>query len=130
MSLKIFTYVNPYELENEEYWDDIRCCPHFCVSQTLVNGLKSVCKSFEKNNISTIKNFVNHLYKNWDDIGTKVKQLLETMKTLNLQGVQMRDIPNVLMGRIESWYEDWQRRKDMKSSPVHIPPVIRSHPSS
>ena len=84
MSLKIFTYVNPYELENEEYWDDIRSCPHFCVSQTLVNGLKSVYKSFEKNNISTIKNFVNHLYKNWDDIGTKMKQLLEVDNAISL----------------------------------------------
>ena len=24
MSIKIFTYTNPYELESEEFWDDIR----------------------------------------------------------------------------------------------------------
>ena len=62
MSIKIYTYTNPYELENEEYWDDIRNCPHFCVSQTLANGLKKNYKNFfiKKNstNKSIIKIFI------------------------------------------------------------------------
>ncbi len=88
MSLKIYTYVNPYELEYEEYWDDIRSCPHFCVSQTLVNGLREVTKAFDKNNISTVKNLINHLYKDWDDIRTKVKQLIEVDNAISLLKIE------------------------------------------
>ena len=32
MSLSIYTYSNPYEINNEPYWDSIRNCAHFCVS--------------------------------------------------------------------------------------------------
>ena len=78
MPIKIFTYTNPYALEEEEFWDDIRRCPQFCVSQTLVNGIKSTYDCFNENfNITTIRNLINILYKQWDDFGTKVRQMIE-----------------------------------------------------
>lgn len=33
MSLSIYTYSNPYEINNEPYWDSIRNYAHFCVSE-------------------------------------------------------------------------------------------------
>ena len=78
MSLKIYTYSNPYEIENEDYWDLLRNYPHLCVSQTLVNGMKKVSSSLGKNkNIATMRNLVNNLYSEWDDIGTKIRQMVE-----------------------------------------------------
>ena len=78
MAIKICTYTNPYALEEEEFWDEIRKCPHFCVSQTLVNGIKGTYDCFNENlNITTIRNLVNQLYKQWDDFGTKVRQMIE-----------------------------------------------------
>lgn len=78
MSIKIYTYTNPYAIEEECFWDEIRKCPQFCVSQTLVNGMKKTYPYFQETlNITTIRNLVNHLYKQWDEIGTKVKQMVE-----------------------------------------------------
>lgn len=80
MSLKIYTYSNPFELENESYWNSIKNYPHFCVSQTLVNGLKNQKVSpflSKTKNICTIKGFVNALYSDWDSIGTKIRQMVE-----------------------------------------------------
>ena len=39
MSIKIYTYSNPYEIDCEHYWDEIRDAVQFCVSQTMVNGM-------------------------------------------------------------------------------------------
>ena len=41
MSLAIYTYSNPYEINNEPFWDSVKNCAHFCVSQTMVNGLSA-----------------------------------------------------------------------------------------
>lgn len=42
MKLKIYTYSDPYKINRESYWDEIKNCPHFCVSQTMVNGLEEI----------------------------------------------------------------------------------------
>ena len=43
MPITVYTYHDPYKLkENTNLWKEISSCPYFCVSQTLVNGLKSV----------------------------------------------------------------------------------------
>ena len=42
MSITIYTYSDPYNLSGEPYWEEIKSCPYFCASQTLVNGLKAI----------------------------------------------------------------------------------------
>ena len=43
MSITVYTYHDPYKLnENSALWGEISNCPYFCVSQTLVNGLKAI----------------------------------------------------------------------------------------
>ena len=62
MSLAIYTYKDPYRLESEPYWNEIKTCPYFCVSQTLVNGLKYVYKSdFQQGRVTTVQNLIEAL---------------------------------------------------------------------
>lgn len=78
MPLKIYTYANPYEINKEPYWNEIKDCVHFCVSQTMINGLEEIYKKdFSKHQLLTIRNFINSLYKNWEDIETNVNQIME-----------------------------------------------------
>lgn len=62
MSLSIYTYSNPYEINNEPYWDSIRNCAHFCVSQTMVNGLSAVYDELDNGQLATVEELVEALY--------------------------------------------------------------------
>ena len=75
MSLAIYTYKDPYRLESEPYWNEIKTCPYFCVSQTLVNGLKHVYKSdFQQGRVTTVQNLIEALYEYWTSTACAVKQ--------------------------------------------------------
>ena len=56
MKLKIYTYSDPYKINRESYWDEIKNCPHFCVSQTMVNGLEEIYDNltFEEENLKNV----------------------------------------------------------------------------
>ncbi len=76
MSIVIYTYHDPYRLkENKELWKEISSCPYFCVSQTLVNGLKSVYGgNFQIGRVTTIKRLMDSLYEYWTGTACAVKQ--------------------------------------------------------
>ena len=76
MSIVIYTYHNPYSLkENQELWNEIVNCPYFCVSQTLVNGLKTLYgKDFQINRVTTVKNLTDAVYRYWTGTACAVKQ--------------------------------------------------------
>ena len=76
MSIVIYSYHNPYSLkENQELWDEIVNCPYFCVSQTLVNGLKTLYgNDFQINRVTTVKNLTDAVYKYWTGTACAVKQ--------------------------------------------------------
>lgn len=76
MSIVIYTYHNPYSLkENQELWNEIVNCPYFCVSQTLVNGLKTLYgKDFQIGRVTTVKNLTDAVYKYWTGTACAVKQ--------------------------------------------------------
>ena len=42
MPFKIYTYEDPYKLDEADFWNEISALPHFCSARTLVNGLKDV----------------------------------------------------------------------------------------
>lgn len=78
MSIKVYTYSNPYELTDEVYWDEIKDCPHFCVSQTMVNGFNDVYGDWKKAGyLTTIRILLNCLYADWESVNTRVKQIME-----------------------------------------------------
>ncbi|MGX8701611.1 hypothetical protein [Caproiciproducens sp.] len=75
MSIVIYTYRDPYKLDAEPYWDEIKLCPYFCASQTLVNGLKNIYKKdFQQGRVTTVQNLVETLFEYWESTACIVKQ--------------------------------------------------------
>lgn len=76
MSIVIYSYHDPYRLkDNKELWEEIIACPYFCVSQTLVNGLKSVYgEPFRIGRVTTVSNLQEALYEKWTSTSCAVKQ--------------------------------------------------------
>ena len=75
MSISVYTYRDPYKLNQEPYWDEIRSCPYFCVSQTLVNGLKYLYKKdFVQGRVTTVQNLVDTIFDHWESTACAVKQ--------------------------------------------------------
>lgn len=75
MSIAIYTYRDPYKLNNEKYWNEIKNCPYFCVSQTLVNGLKTIYKKeFQQGRVTTIQYLIESLFEHWESTACIVKQ--------------------------------------------------------
>lgn len=78
MAIKIYTYANPYEIDRESYWNEIKDCPQFCVSQTMVNGMEVTYPDFAKRmQLTTIRNLLNVLYQDWEEKSTRVRQMME-----------------------------------------------------
>lgn len=80
MSIEIYTYHDPYKIDKEEYWKDISNCPYYCVSQTLVNGLRRHYRNpdgsskFEEGRVTTVKYLTDSLYKEWASPSWIVRQ--------------------------------------------------------
>ena len=83
MSLSIYTYSNPYEINNEPYWDSIKSCAHFCVSQTMVNGLSEVYDELTNGQLATVEELVEALYPRWFDTKTYIEQYTILTNTLD-----------------------------------------------
>lgn len=85
MAIKIYTYSNPYEIDEEvDVWNEIKDSPHFCVSQTMVNGLKSKYPYLNKlQSCSPVLSLVNSLYDDWMSIETNVSQMIEVDSIIN-----------------------------------------------
>lgn len=83
MSLSIYTYSNPYEISNEPYWDSIKNCAHFCVSQTMVNGLSEVYDELKNGQLATVEELVKALYPGWFDTKTYIEQYTILTNTLD-----------------------------------------------
>lgn len=77
MPYKIYTYEDPYKLDQTDFWEEISALPHFCGARTLVNGLKDVLGDSIKGLICTFDALIEHedVYKSWtDNIERRVQQ--------------------------------------------------------
>lgn len=75
MSIKIYTYQDPYRLNAEPFWKEITNCPYFCVSQTLVNGLKGLYRAdFQQGRVTTVKNLTDSIFEQWESTGCIIRQ--------------------------------------------------------
>lgn len=74
MPFSIYTYSNPYEIDKELYWDSIKNCPHFCVSQTMANGIMETYTDMTAGKVSTVENLVKGLFSYWESSECKIKQ--------------------------------------------------------
>ena len=83
MPFSIYTYSNPYEINKELYWDSIKNCPHFCVSQTMANGMMGTYKEMTVGKVSTVENLVKGLFAYWESSGCKIKQYTVIDEAIN-----------------------------------------------
>lgn len=74
MPFSIYTYSNPYEIDKELYWDSIKSCPHFCVSQTMAYGMMGTYTEMTAGKVSTVENLVKGLFAYWESSECKIKQ--------------------------------------------------------
>ncbi|MBD5135507.1 MAG: hypothetical protein HDT39_06020 [Lachnospiraceae bacterium] len=96
MGIKIYTYSNPYEIDCESFWNEIRDCAHFCVSQTMVNGMSQTYPLLKtRQATATIRTLVNMLYENWEDINTNVRQIMEVDNAISELDYQSPCLENV-----------------------------------
>lgn len=77
MPYKVYTYEDPYKLNQTDFWEEIATLPHFCVARTLVNGLKDVIKQDIHGLLCPLDDLVKHqgVYNSWtDNIGLRIQQ--------------------------------------------------------
>ena len=77
MPFKIYTYEDPYKLDQTDFWHEISDIPHFCSARTLVNGMKDVLGENIKGLICPLDDLIQHekVYKSWtDNISLRVQQ--------------------------------------------------------
>ena len=83
MPFSIYTYSNPYEINKELYWDSIKNCPHFCVSQTMANGMMGTYEEMPAGKVSTVENLVKGLFSYWESSECKIKQYTVIDEAIN-----------------------------------------------
>ena len=84
MSIVIYTYHDPYKIDQEPYWGEISNCPHFCAAQTLVNGLRKQYKGkFDGGRVTTVKVLTDKLYEDWESPAWTVKQHTDIDNIIN-----------------------------------------------
>lgn len=83
MPFSIYTYSNPYEINKELYWDSIKNCPHFCVSQTMANGMMGTYEEMTAGKVSTVENLVKGLFAYWESSECKIKQYTAIDEAIN-----------------------------------------------
>ena len=77
MPYKVYTYADPYSLNKADFWDSIKDLPHFCVSRTLVNGIKDVMRDSIGGLLCQLDDFINHkeVYQDWtQNISLRIRQ--------------------------------------------------------
>ena len=84
MSIVIYTYHDPYKIDQEPYWNEIKNCPYFCSAQTLVNGLRKHYKGkFDGGRVTTVKMLTDSLYEDWASPAWIVKQHTDIDNIIN-----------------------------------------------
>ena len=102
MSIIIYTYHDPYKIDQEPYWNEIKNCPYFCSAQTLVNGLRTHYKGkFDGGRVTTVKMLTDALYEEWSSPAWIVKQ--------------HTDIDNIINGGLPTTLTETERKNIGKS---------------
>lgn len=106
MGIKIYTYSNPYEIDCESFWNEIKDCAHFCVSQTMVNGMNQTYPVLKtRQATATVRTLVDALYRNWEDVNTNVRQIMEVdnvISELNYQSTSLENVKRSLLFNTKS----------------------------
>ena len=72
-------------LKEQFFWEEITACPHFCISQTMVEGLKSYYHRQNFHVLDTIDNLLNQLFPDWcDNPENQIRQYLSISEQIPL----------------------------------------------
>ena len=97
MSIVIYTYHDPYKIDQEPYWNEIKNCPYFCSAQTLVNGLRTHYKGkFDGGRVATVKILTDSLYEDWASPAWIVRQ--------------HTDIDNIINGELPTAFTETEKK--------------------
>lgn len=112
MSIKIYTYQDPYRLDAEPFWKEITNCPYFCVSQTLVNGLKGLYRAdFQQGRVTTVKNLTDSIFEQWESTEYIIKQhadldnLVKAGALVALKGPMQHNLADILSFNRENIFQ-------------------------
>lgn len=94
--MKIYTYSNPFKIDEYEYWNEIKKYPHLCVSQTLVQGMNLYYGRDKFSIICTLEDYINDLYADWANNPTlRIEQYLKLSREINLiENKKIKDVLN------------------------------------
>lgn len=65
--MRILAYRNPFKLDQTSFWGEIKDLPHFCVSQTLVQGIRELYGRDKIPILYTIEDLIKIIFTNWVD---------------------------------------------------------------
>jgi hypothetical protein len=77
MPYKVYTYLDPYKIDQTDFWNEIKDLPHLCASRTLVNGLASVLPEQIGGLLCPIDEILSfpEIYGRWkDNISLRIQQ--------------------------------------------------------
>jgi hypothetical protein len=84
MPFKIYTYGDPYRLDQTSFWSEINKAPHLCVSQVMVNGFRELFEDSFGSLLCTIDNVIKNLYGNWfNNIERRIGQYVAISRILS-----------------------------------------------
>lgn len=77
MSFKIYTYRNPYHLNETSFWNEIKDAPHLCSSQVMVNGFRDLFENAFGSLLCPIDNALKVTYSGWyNNIERRIAQYM------------------------------------------------------
>jgi len=83
MSIKIYTYSNPYSIDKTTYWNEIKDVPHLCASQVLVNSMQRLIGLHHHSLMCPIDNVLKVAYSDWyNNIQKHISQLVAVSRYL------------------------------------------------
>jgi len=65
MPFKVYTYADPYKLDQCHFWPEIISVPHLCVAQTLANAIRDMYGKNLRALVCPINNLLKHAYGDW-----------------------------------------------------------------
>jgi len=90
--IRVYTYSDPFKLNERQFWGDITKYPHICASHTLVQGLNSYYKRGSFTILCSGEDLLSKFYRGWlDDIATDIRRLTDItdeLEQLEQQGIE------------------------------------------
>ncbi|WP_276847114.1 hypothetical protein [Faecalibaculum rodentium] len=85
--IKIYTYPDPYKMNETPFWSEVADCPWFCASQVMANSMINLYspKYLSKNHVSTVSRLSDALFEQWTD--RKADILLNVSIERQIQGL-------------------------------------------